>query len=184
MLPRPTPEYVRSRLPLFRDYADADSAIELVFGAWPRNAELSQVLAKVVILNRLYSTSIYDVHGVARHIVSLDIDTDLCASDLGLVSRIASFIQSDGKSRYNYSFATKYCAWHSPGGYQIYDSRVDAAIWNYKKNFGFAAFRRYDLGDYETFMGIMGRFVEHFGLQEFSRKQLDKFLWIEAASLS
>jgi len=171
-------------LPLFQDYADADLALQLVFDAWPGNAEMSQVLAKVVTLNRLYSTSILDVHGVARHIVSLEIDERLRASDLGLVTRIASFIQSDGKSRYNYSFATKYCAWHNPSGFQIYDKRVDSAIWGYKKDFGFAVFRRYDLRDYEEFMSIIGRFVEHFRLHEFSRKQLDKFLWIEAASLS
>ncbi|MCB9838221.1 MAG: hypothetical protein H6813_02685 [Phycisphaeraceae bacterium] len=183
MLPRPTPEYVRSRLPLFVDYADADAALELVFQAWPTNTDLPQVLAKVVTLNRLYSTSVFDVHGVARHIVSLEIDSELQASDSSLVPRIATFQLSNGKARYNYSFATKYCAWHMPDGFQIYDSRVDEALWRYQKLFQFTRFRRYDLGDYPKFMQIMDRFIDHFALHEFSRKQLDKFLWIEGGSL-
>jgi len=183
MLSRPTPEYVRSRLPLFDDYADADAALELVFQAWPDNTHLPHVLVKVVTLNRLYSTSIFDVHGVARHIVSLDLDSDLRSAEPGLVPRIATFQLSNGKSRNNYSFATKYCAWHNPDGFQIYDSRVDEALWHYKKHYGFASFRRYDLGDYPTFTQIMDQFIEHFELHTFTRRQLDKFLWIEGGTL-
>ncbi len=183
MLPRPTPEYVTSRLPLFDDYADADAALELVFKTWPANTSLPEVLTKVVTLNRLYSTSVFDVHGVAKHLLQLNIDEALRAGDRKLVSRIATFTLSNGKLRNNYSFATKYCAWHNPDAFQIYDSRVDEAMWHYKKHHGFADFRRYDLGDYARFMQIMDQFIEHFGLHAFTRRQIDKFLWIEGGTL-
>lgn len=183
MLPQPTPEYFTSRIPLFDAFADADAALELIFKTWPANSSLPQVLTKVVTLNRLYSTSIFDVHGVARHILDMDIDQALSAGDRKLVPRIATFTLSNGKSRNNYSFATKYCAWHNPTDFQIYDSRVDEALWHYKKHYGFASFRRYDLGDYARFMQIMDQFIEHFGLHAFGRRHLDRFLWIEGGTL-
>lgn len=184
MLSKPTADYVRASIPRFDAYLDADATLELVFHAWPTNTALPQVLAKVVVLNRLYSTSVFDVHGLARHIVSLDIDSHVHSAEHSVVSRIATFQLTNGKSRNNYSFATKYCAWHNPEGFQIYDSRVNKALWHYQKHCRFASFRRYDLGDYPSFMRIMDQFRDHFGLHAFSRRQLDKFLWLEGGTLS
>lgn len=183
MLSEPTADCVRASLPRFDAYADADAALSLVFQAWPDNTSLPHVLTKVVLLNRLYSTSVYDVHGLARHIVGLGIDTHMRSADPGVVARIATVQLTNGKSRNNYSFATKYCAWHNPEDFQIYDSRVDEALWHYQKRFRFASFRRYDLSDYSSFMRIMDQFREHFGLHAFTRRQLDKFLWLEGSAL-
>lgn len=183
MLPEPTADNVRASLRRFDAYADAEAALELVFQAWPDNTSLPHVLTKVVLLNRLYSTNVYDVYGLARHIVRLDIDMHLRSAEPCVVARIATVQLSSGKSKYNYSFATKYCAWHNPDGFQIYDSRADEAIWHYQKRFRFASFRRCDLRDYPSFMRIMDQFREHFGLYAFTRKELDKFLWLEGSKL-
>lgn len=184
MLERPTPAYIRSRLPELSDYADTDAAIHLAFSTWPRNDQLDQVLTKVVVLNRLYSTSIYDVHGMARHIVTLNIDAALMAGDPLLVARIAVLKLNDGRSRNNYSFATKYCAWHEPERFQIYDARVDAALWAYQRQFKFGDFRRCELLDYSRFTQIVDAFINHFQLHNIGRKQLDKFLWLEGGKIT
>ena len=183
MLERPTTDYVNSRLPEFSIFADADAAIQLAFSTWPRNDQRDQVLAKVVLLNRLYSTNIYDVHGMAHHIVAQNIEADLVAGDPLLVGRIAMLKLTTGKSRNNYSFATKYCAWHEPNRFQIYDSRVDAALWAYQEQFKFGSFRRNELGDYTRFMQIVDTFIDHFHLHDLGRKQLDKFLWLEGRDI-
>ncbi|OBB45434.1 hypothetical protein [Mycobacterium sp. 852002-51961_SCH5331710] len=62
---------------------------------------------------------------VATHIVELDVDTRLSGDnmDANLVEEIARVTIRD-KVRRNYSFATKYCAFHRPGLYPIYDSLV------------------------------------------------------------
>ena len=49
-------------------YYGADPAVKLAFDAWPRNEMFEEILVKVVVLNRLYSTNIYNVYGVAEHI--------------------------------------------------------------------------------------------------------------------
>lgn len=177
MLERPSLNYITSQLPRFSDYADA--SLRLVFSTWPRNNQMDQVLAKVVVLNRLYSTSIYDVHGMARHIIALNIDAALMAGDPLLVARIAVLKLNNGRSRNNYSFATKYCAWHEPERFQIYDARVDAALWAYQRQFKFGDFRRCELLDYSRFTQIVYAFINHFQLHNIGRKQLDKFLWLE-----
>ena len=76
MLEQPTLNYITSQLPRFSDYADADASLRLVFSTWPRNNQMDQVLAKVVVLNRLYSTTIYDVHGI--RVATRLLGTDEC----------------------------------------------------------------------------------------------------------
>jgi hypothetical protein len=91
----------------------------------PRNVDAGEVSVKVAALNGLYATSIYGIAQMARHIVSLNIDDPLSSgrADPGLVERIAR-LEQKGKVRRNYSFATKYCSFHRPDVYPIYDSLV------------------------------------------------------------
>ena len=93
MLTLPTPDRVRRRLEEFdadARIADGDASVRLVFEQWPDNSRIEEVLAKVVVLNQLYSTQIYAVHDVARHIVGLGIDGRLRTGDPSLVESIAS----------------------------------------------------------------------------------------------
>ena len=67
----PNSNYVRQQLSAFENdprYYGADEALGLVFKQWPANVELSHVLIKVVLLNRLYNTNIFAVsHCRAAH---------------------------------------------------------------------------------------------------------------------
>ena len=177
----PTIEYVGRRIrELDGDdhFYGAECAVELVFQQWPKNAVYEQVLVKTVVLNRLYSTNIYDVWTVAKHICDLRIDDRLRQGDASLVQDIAS-VKFNEKARACLSFATKYCSWHQQEQFQIMDSYVKEMLWRYKRQFGFWSFYRQDMRHYPKFVEIVDRFRSHFGRAEIGRKQLDKFLWIE-----
>jgi hypothetical protein len=173
-----TPSHVRSRLTQFDNdprYYGGDEAIKLVVDQWPKNNDPRHVLIKTVLINRLYSTNIYNVYEAARHIFVLEIDERLRNGDISLANEVAQMSIGE-HGRYNLSFASKYCAWHQPDHFQILDSSIAGLLWKYRKKYNFAAFKKYELYDYPTFIKIIQGFQSFFGLQEFSRKQIDKFL--------
>lgn len=157
--------------------ATADAAVRLAFQHFPRNDALPEVLVKVVTLNRLYSTNIYDVYTVAKHICDCNIDEGLTAGDPALVGCIAN-VKIGQKPRYNYSFATKFCAMHQPDLFQIYDSLADLALWRYQKQDRFSTFRRQDLWRYDRYLAVVSDFQSHYGLAEATRREIDCFLWL------
>lgn len=180
-LPTPDATYVAQRLESLlgnERFYGAERAVQLVFEQWPTNTDSDQVLVKVVVLNRLYSTNIYEPYTVASHITKLGIDDRLATGDATLVADVAD-VSFRTKKRFLLSFATKYCSWHQPSKFQIFDSYVEWLLWQYKKQFGFADFRKYELREYPTFLRIIGQFVENFRLERLSLKDIDKFLWIE-----
>jgi hypothetical protein len=126
-------------------------------------------------LNSLYTTKILAFWEMAHHIHTLKIDATLAQSDPELVCYIAR-LTAKGKTRRNYSFATKYCSWHRPDEYPIYDSRVERVLVQYRDQFRFARFSEVDLRDYPKFKAIVAAFRDHFSLQGLTFKQLDKFL--------
>ncbi len=180
-LQEPNLAYVLKRLEELRhnnQFYGAERAVDLVFRQWPTNVNYDEVLVKVVVLNRLYSTNIWDPYTVAQHIVDLNVDERLRAGDSSLISIVGN-VRFGSKTRYFLSFATKYCSWHEPDLFQIFDSYVEWILWQYKAQFDFAAFKQKELRVYPSFVSVVDQFVEHFGLVRLSRKDLDKFLWIE-----
>jgi hypothetical protein len=181
-VPRPSADYVRRRLPSKGkedEYWEADLALAPVFARWPENRDLGQVLAKVTLLNALYATRIMNVYPVAHRILDLDIDERLRSGDSSLVADIANTRDGD-KKRFRLSFATKYCAWHEPEKFQIFDSNVAWMLCEYRRAFAFDEVKWENLRDYGYFVRVIDAFCDHFGLREFTRKQIDKFLWREA----
>lgn len=130
----------------------------------------------------MYATNIYDVYRVALHIQGLQIDDRLQEGDLTLIQHIALVEMSNGKERRNYSFATKYCSWHRPEIFPIYDFYVDYVLWLYAQQdsfFGADRFHRSKLwDDYPTFTHTVSAFREYYSLKQFSLRQIDNFLWL------
>jgi hypothetical protein len=160
-----------------------------LFSHYPRNNDLPRVLLKVVALNRLYSTQIFAVMDVASHIHqhAQDIDSALTSGSPEIVDKIARVtISASGKVRNNYSFATKYCHWHSRASYPIWDSRVDRCLWTLQKRDRFAAFfnANADLWEYPKFRDAIAALRDFYGLGSFTFKEIDKFLWSEGATPS
>ncbi len=176
-LPTPTPDLVCTYIQQFdQQQVTVEAALTKLFQYAPNNIALEDVLLKVVTLNSLYATGILATYTVAEHIHRCKVDADLQVGDPAIVHVIAK-VQIGAKVRNNYSFASKYCAWHNPTVYPIYDSFVDQMLWEYQKLDRFATFRRQDLWDYPTFAQVVAQFRAHYRLTEFSLKEIDKYLW-------
>ena len=158
-----------------REAFDQERALNKLFmDMCKSNNCIEDILIKCSSLNDFYSTNIYDIHAVARHILSLQIDERLEKHDLSLVEDIAD-VKEIGKTYY--SFATKYCSHHQPENYAIYDSYVDNVLVSLNMRDKFANFKRSeDLKNYNTYMMAIKAFQQRYDLQ-YSIKKLDMYLW-------
>lgn len=182
-LPIPSPERVRVACERFdQRYRVVEEALGDLFTHYHQNTNQSHVLIKIVTLNRLYSAGVLAVEAVAAHIFNSgeQIDSGLAVGEPSIVNRIARVTIQ--KRDFNFfSFATKYCSWHKPDLYPIYDSRVDRYLWSLQKHSRFSDFKhRNDIcKDYSSFVKIMKELRIFFKLEEFTFKEIDKFLWSE-----
>jgi hypothetical protein len=175
--PHPTQDTVQSYIGRFdEEERDTELTLGKAFGLFPDNTAIDEVWLKVILVNSLYATAIFATYAVAKHIVSLDIDPLLRNGDTDAVDQVAR-IQLHGGPRNNYSFATKYCAWHNPCAYPIYDSFVAQMLLAYGTRDGFETFCCEDLREYGTFKRVVNSFRKHYNLTEYSLKDTDKFLW-------
>ncbi|MFA5623568.1 MAG: hypothetical protein WC966_00730 [Bradymonadales bacterium] len=160
------------------NYVLQESSLRKLFAVtYPRNDDMDDVLIKVCSLNDFYSTNIFSPFTVAKHIVKLDIDQRLANRDLTLVNDLAVVKVNDQKSIHFYSFATKYCSHHFPEDYPIYDSFVEKMLMHFKRVDKFYKFKKDDLKHYPSYHAILMEFRSFYGLDEFTLKQLDKYLW-------
>jgi hypothetical protein len=54
---------------------------------------------------------------------------------------------------------------------------ADKVLNYYRKTNGFAEFKSDALTDYPTFYGVIEKFRDKFGLDEFNLKQIDQYIW-------
>ena len=87
---------------------------KLFFYTYPQNQQIEDILVKVATLNDFYSTQIFSVYPVAKHILDLNIDDRLQEGDLTIVNDISTVMMENGTKKNFYSFATKYCSHHQP----------------------------------------------------------------------
>ncbi|MCI9545761.1 MAG: hypothetical protein HFH60_03590 [Lachnospiraceae bacterium] len=143
---------------------------------FPDNTNIEHVLIKASVLNDFYSTNIFSIYDMAKHIVSLDIDESLKKGDASLVFKIGHIVIA-GKERYFYSFATKYCSHHNPEAFPIYDSYVEEVLIHFKKKDRFAKFKQSDLKNYHKYKKILLAFMDFYNITSYSPKELDMYLW-------
>jgi hypothetical protein len=181
-LQKPTPSLVRQYVTQFEndpEWFAADAAITLIIRTFPHNGNIEEVLLKVAAVNQLYNAGVYTraIYAVAKLICELDVDQKLDQGSLGLVDEIAHTEITGEKHRY--VFATKFCHWHRPDFYPIYDDVVSDLLWRYQKVDKFAEFQRggLDSENYPLYKEIIEKFRCHYGLTDLSFRELDKFLW-------
>ena len=159
------------------NYTLQENALDkLFFDICPNNTDISDVLLKCSTLNDFYSTNIFSIFFVAKHIQALDIDKRLKAGDLSLVNDIAT-VKIGNKTRNFYSFASKYCNHHNPNVFAIYDSYVEKCLKYFKKIDKFSDFEGTRLKDYTTFNRVLNEFKKFYQLDQYSLKEIDKYLW-------
>jgi hypothetical protein len=177
ILPRPTADdVIRAEKKFDEENGPVEWVLRQLFEKFPENTDFGEVVVKTKVLNVLYFANVLAVNVVAKHITDLGIDPDLKAGKAEIVDRIAEVRLSGDKIRHYFAFASKYCSWHNPTKYPIYDSNVEACLWCYKKQDGFTTFARYGYG-YPEFKRRVNAFRDFYGLTSFTYKQLDKFLW-------
>jgi hypothetical protein len=159
------------------DDAATEMAVGSVFEAHPTNRVDWGVLLKVAILDRLYSTNLYDVRGMAVRICGIgeDIDAGLAAGSPDTVDRIAGLGQ-----RKAWSFASKYCSWHRQDAYPIWDSRVKRYLQRLrqKTHLEFLGTNPDLWNRYAEFVKMISDLRNHYMLGAISFKDIDKFLYI------
>jgi hypothetical protein len=159
------------------NYVLQENALDkLFFDTYPNNTDINDILIKAASLNDFYSTNIFSIFTVAEHIRSLNIDSRLLNGDASLVDEIAD-ITINGKKKRFYSFASKYCSHHKPTLFPIYDSYVDKVLRFFKKQDGFCSFANEDLKNYPQFIEVLNTFQRFYMLDEFDKKELDRYLW-------
>lgn len=159
------------------DYTEQEKALDkLFFGEFKTNDNLQNILIKCSTLNDFYSTNIFKVYNVAIHILSLNIDERLQNNDPTLVNDIAR-VTINGKEKCFYSFASKYCSHHNPLNFPIYDSYVEKVLKYFRKENPLLKFDNNDLKDYKKFKGILNKFQQLYNIEEYSLKDLDRYLW-------
>ncbi|MBE6512913.1 MAG: hypothetical protein E7Z75_07230 [Methanobrevibacter olleyae] len=157
------------------NYVNQENSLNKLFhDLLPENKLIEDILIKASTLNDFYSTNIFSIFPVAKHIHELDIDERLYNGDLSLVDDIADV--KDLNKRF-YSFATKYCSHHNPDDYPIFDNYVSKVLVHFKKRDKFAKFKMEDLRDYIKFNEVLDEFAKFYNLEEFTRKELDMYLW-------
>ena len=177
----PTLENVTAECDRFdQEYWLAEEAVRLLWQRFDRNFEIRHVLLKVLVLNKLYGTMIPDdkVETLAKHIVGLAVDKHLdTLLDRGELEAVALIRDCPNLKQYA-SFASKFCSWHHPTDYPIYDGNVRACLWSYQEQDSFTTqFLQDDLSYYLKYVDIIKAFRTHYKLDSLTFKQLDKFMY-------
>ena len=169
----------------WRVYEPQEKCVENFFTEFPRNNNMKDVLAKSYLLNSLYNTRISNEHlnKIAQNIVHImkDCDQRLNKCDLELVNEIAYVELNEWECRNNFSFATKYCSFHYREKYPIYDRYVDQTLWHFQGKF--CKFYRRGLRNYRRFYEVLEKFKEFYMLEEFTWKEIDRYLWLAGRDL-
>ena len=140
-----------SRWDSLENYVLQENALDkLFFNTYPENDDIDEILIKVSALNDFYSTNIFSVFPVAKHILSLNIDEAIKNADESIVNKVA-LVNMNGKMINFYSFATKYCSHHFPNDYPIYDTYVEKVLVALNKRDRFSKFRKVDLKNFSFF---------------------------------
>ena len=177
---KPTAEEVEKYLQQWdslENYVLQESALEKLFlKTYPKNNDINDILIKASSLNDFYSTNIFSIFSVAKHIYSLNIDDRLINNDETLVVDIAN-VEVNGKKKNFYSFATKYCSHHNPIDFPIYDSYVEKILIYFNKKDSFSKFKRKDLKNYNTFKKVLKDFKKFYNIDEYNLKDIDRYIW-------
>lgn len=163
---------------LLPDYALQEKVLADIFTKYPNNTTLAEVILKVNLLNAFYSTGILDVVTVATHIVTQHVDTDIQNGNVAVIDKIAR-VKHNGKCWNHFSFATKYCSFHQPQKFPIFDSFIAECFSQLSKNNYFQnKFPKQTIrNNYSDFKKFYDEFMTKQPALPHDYKEFDKYLW-------
>lgn len=154
----------------WREVGNFSAPVDAMFRVcqdYPNNNNLEEVLIKCAVIDNFSSTNVFDLYKMADHIVGKNIDKRLKNGDYTLVDDISK----GGQKRTFYSFASKYCHYHNPKKFAIYDSYVAKVLCVFLDK------KEDELRDYNTFMAALNDFSQRYSLKNYKYDDLDKYLW-------
>lgn len=180
-IPKPSKSQLKHYLRkwnMLENYVLQESALRKLFTeTYPHNTNIDDILIKASSLNAFYSTNIFSIFPVAKHIQKLNIDERLCVGDETLVNDIARVKINNIVDKNFYSFASKYCSHHQPTLFPIYDSYVDKILKYFRDKDNFTEFSNDDLKIYATYKNILESFNDFYNIGA-NFKELDQYLWL------
>lgn len=203
----PTPDIIDEKVEEFDDNEKLnEQALELLFNTFKSNTDEKEILLKVVTLNNRYSAGLTDnalnkeksdiyekenkpkptnVMVMTKHISKIE-KTHHCFSSEAEPIFIVNKLRHIEGYKQAYSFATKYVSWtFRDKNIPIADGYVKALLYYMnKKDCFYENLVFNDLEDYSIYCKVYKSFVEHFKLEKYSYKQLDKYLWLYSKELS
>jgi hypothetical protein len=156
---------------------------------YPNSTDLIGLRIKSICINECYSTRINskDLIPLARWICSIkNVDSKIKSGDASIVNEIAASCSIGGVTTKDvYSFASKYCHFHNPDQFPIFDSFVHDMLCQLQNEQDFyriqtgerRKFTQADLKNYSKFKKIRRAFVDYFKLGSYTVLDIDKFLW-------
>ncbi|MBA7469479.1 hypothetical protein ES707_04750 [subsurface metagenome] len=154
-----------------KEWVLAEKIVTSFFANNKSNKDESSIFLKVKLLNSLYNTNVFAIRKMARHILHLNADNDLKSGKIEIVEKIANLKLEKDKSKRFISFASKYCHFHEPHKYAIYDKFALRAlieiIGSPNKKMG---------RDYRTYFEAIKDLKNN--LQGVSFVQIDRYLWL------
>lgn len=176
--PQPTNELAKYYSKWEEKYDIQEKALNEIFNkTHPNNKKLKDIIVKVTLLNDFYSTSIFDTFSIAKGISKIrDLDKRLKKGDLSLINDICECVD-----RKNYSFATKYCSFHNPEKFAIYDRYVLNVLCYFQQKDKFSnekitKKKLENYKNYEILIKSINEFKKYYKLKG-NLKTLDKFIW-------
>ena len=162
---------------VLENYVLQERALDkLFFNTYPNNTDINDILIKASALNDFYSTNIFSIFPVAKHILNLNIDNRLKNGDETLVDDISN-ITINGQTKQFYSFAPKYCSHPFPLIVPIYDSYVEKVLIYFQKKDNFSKFKKEDLKNYKIFKNTLIDFKKFYNIDEYNLKDIDRYIW-------
>ena len=181
---------INARNVILPDYIAQEKAILKVVAACP-GFTLEEILAKASIINDFYSTSVFDILSVAKHICSVANTSGLIDEHgnarLSAIQDMAT-VSHGGKPIHHISFASKFASFFKPELFPIYDSLVAGVFCRLKRKGFFksnTSFTKNDLkSEYSTYKAVYDEFMDlsgmsklKIGASKLTYKDVDDYLW-------
>ena len=159
-------------------YFDDDEKRIAYFRQNPANEDAKEVVLKISTMEHHQIDQIIQNRQVmADHITSLRVDKALRQGSPEIVADIAH-LEMRGKSYFLYSFATRFCNWHSMEAYPIYDLNIHQLLSTYWQEVHQENLLTDALYQYPHFKELMTTFRQEMDMENFNFKEVDKFVWI------
>jgi len=170
-------------------YSEIDSLLEMLFKVYRYNTNYSEVLAKVLAINTFYNTRVAgkEIAKLTSHIISIDnLDEMLNKGELAAYQKVSE-TPEDIKNAF--VFASKYCHFHNPKMYPIFDSKSRMTIYYINKETSFIeAFNQNALLEYSFYKDCLDNLIEtceedlrmYYDKEsgrDYRYKKIDEFLW-------